>query len=239
MLYLIGLGLTTEDISLKAKKICENADKVYLESYTVDFPYSIEDLEKIVDAKIEPLERNNVESDKIVKEAKDKEIVLLVYGSPLIATTHISIILEAKDKNIGCRVIHNASVLDGIANTGLQSYKFGKTASLPDWDSKGKSKSFMDVILNNKKIGAHTLLLVDIGLELDDAVDQLKKSGYENEKIIVCSKLGYENEKIYFDKLDKLEKININKPYCIIIPGKFHFTEKEALEQISEKAKSG
>ena len=42
MLYIIGLGLEINGISLHGKKILKSAavKKVYLEEYTVDFPYT-------------------------------------------------------------------------------------------------------------------------------------------------------------------------------------------------------
>lgn len=41
MLYLIGLGLDLNDLSLKAIEMIEKSKKVYIEAYTVGFPYSL------------------------------------------------------------------------------------------------------------------------------------------------------------------------------------------------------
>ena len=48
MLYIIGLGLDKSGISLHGKKILKSAavKKIYLEEYTVDYPYSKKELEK-------------------------------------------------------------------------------------------------------------------------------------------------------------------------------------------------
>ena len=235
MLYLIGLGLSKESIGIEAREKCREADNVYLESYTVDFPYKKEELEKTVGKEVEALGRDNVESNRLVEEAGKEDVVLLVYGSPLMATTHISLILEAKEKNVKCQIIHNASIFDAITNTGLQAYKFGKTGSLPDWEEKGESKSFVDVIESNMRIKAHTLLLVDIGLELKEALEELEEASEGKiKRLIVCSRLGCDEEKTYFDSVDNLKKFEVKKPYCFIIPSKLHFKEKEALEKISE-----
>ena len=57
------------------------------------------------------------ESDFLIKEAKGKTIALLVYGSPLFATTHISLVLDAREQGIDVRVLYNASVYDAVAET--------------------------------------------------------------------------------------------------------------------------
>ena len=46
MLYLIGLGLNENSYSNEAEKAILNADEIYVEFYTVDFPYEIKELEK-------------------------------------------------------------------------------------------------------------------------------------------------------------------------------------------------
>ena len=54
MLYIIGLGLEINGISLHGKKILKSAavKKVYLEEYTVDFPYTKKELEKELKIKV-------------------------------------------------------------------------------------------------------------------------------------------------------------------------------------------
>jgi diphthine synthase len=52
LLYLIGLGLNEKGISLEGLESVKKCTKVYLEGYTVDFPYGIELLEKILGKKI-------------------------------------------------------------------------------------------------------------------------------------------------------------------------------------------
>ena len=52
-----------------------------------------------------------------------------------------------------------------IAETGLQLYKFGKTASIPFWTENHKPESFFDYLEQNQSIGAHTLCLLDLDPE--------------------------------------------------------------------------
>ena len=239
MLYLIGLGLDLKDLSLKALEIIKKCKKVYLEIYTNEFPYSTNELEKLINKKIEKAGRDMVEQKAdIIEGAKKHDVCLLIYGSPLAATTHIELILRAKEKKIKIRVIHNSSVFSAIAETGLQLYKFGKTTSIPAWKINYKPTSFMDIVKENLSINAHTLLLVDIGLSLQDALCELKEATKDKinlNKIIICSQLGTSNQKIFCDNIEKLEKLKIKAPFCIIIPAKLHFLEKEALEESSWK----
>jgi len=171
-------------------------------------------------------------------KAKNKKIVLLVYGSPLTATTHISLIQEAKKRKIKYRVIHGASVLDAVLETGLQVYKFGKIASMPSWipEKNFKPESFAEIIKENQSIEAHTLLLIDIGLGFQEALNQLEAVSLNQnvalKKIIVCQSLGTKNRKIFYGEIEELKDKKIKKPFCIIIPGKLHFVEKDFLESL-------
>lgn len=224
-LYLIGLGLNERGISLHGKKILKNCKKIYLENYTVDFPYTKKELEKQLKIKVIEADRDFVESEEIVDEAKSSDVALLVYGSPLSATTHISLINRCKKDKIKYKILHSGSVFDAVAETGLQLYKFGKTASLPKWQKSFEPTSFIDIIKDNQKIGAHTLLLCDIGLSFEEARNQLKKTGFDFGKVIVCSRLGVRS-KIYYDTLEKIDSSKVKVPYCIVIVGKIGHDEE-------------
>ena len=240
MLYIIGIGLNERGISKQGLLALEKCKKVYLESYTVDFPYSIGNLH--LSKKIIPLKRRDVESNKLIKEAKSRKIALLVYGSPLFATTHMSLIIDAKEQDVNVRVIYSASVFDAIAETGLQLYKFGKITSMPDWKDKGKS-DFLKYVKENQSIKAHSLILVDIGLGFNQALEQLEQAADSEkdgknekislDKIIVCSRLGTDEKQVLYDTIDNLKQnteINIQAPFCFIIPSELHFLEKDVLE---------
>ena len=231
MLYLIGLGLNEKGYSREAYDLISKADKIYLETYTVDFPYKIKSLEKqFKGKKFILVDRNFVESMEFLKEAKKKNVALLIYGSPLTATTHISIIQEARKNKVKYEIIYNASILDALAETGLQIYKFGKTASMPGFEAD----SFISIIKENQKINAHSLILIDIGLEFKDAISKLEKIAKRKKlkisKLVICQSLGTKNQKIFYMMINELKNKKIKKPYCIIIPNKLHFIEEKVLE---------
>jgi len=238
MLYLIGLGLNEKAISLDGLEACKTCNKVYLESYTTDFPYHAKRLEKLIGKKLEILSRDKVESDFLVREAKNFDVALLVYGSPLFATTHLALLDDCKKNNIKTEVIHNASVFEAIAETGLELYKFGKITSMPRWSDNFKPSSFLDVVEENQSIKAHSLILSDIGLKFEEALKQLEaaciEKNFKLEKIIVASCLGTKNKRFFYGTLESLKKIKgIKNPFCIIIPSKLHFLEEESLEKFS------
>jgi diphthine methyl ester synthase len=231
MLYLIGLGLNLKGISLEGIEAIRKCGRVYLESYTVEFPYGVSDLEKVVGKKVEVLNREEVEGERLVDEASKNDVGLLVYGCPLFATTHMSLIESCKN----VKVIYAASVFDGIASCGLQLYKFGKISSMPKWAESFKPVSFLDYVKENLSIGAHSLILIDIGLKFDDAVKQLIEGCAEVdldlEKIVVCSRVGGDDAKIFYGGVEELRKKRVRAPFCFVIPGKMHFMEEEILEK--------
>lgn len=235
MLYIIGLGLNKKGISKEGLEIAKRCKKVYLENYTVDFPYSIGEITEELGKKISPADREKVESLEIVDESQRSDVALLVYGAPLTATTHISLIQEAIRMGIKYKVIYSASVIDAVAETGLQLYKFGKITSMPAWKKSYEPDSFMEVVKENQGIEAHSLILIDIGLDIQDAMGQLKIAA-ENHKVkldkfVICQSLGTVKQKIFYKTFEEFKEFTgVRKPYCIIIPGKLHFAEKEFLE---------
>ncbi len=218
MFYLIGLGLNEGDISVRAKQIIEKADKVYVENYT-----------SIIDFKVEAevLDRAAVESEAFLDEAKEKDIVLLVPGDPLSATTHFQLISACESKGIKWDIIHAPSIFTAVAETGLHLYKFGKTTTLPKPLPNYNPKSYLEVIDKNDEIAAHTLLLVDPELSSEEAIEILISDGLAEREALLCSKLGTPERKVFFGKLKDL-KMSISKPFCIIIPN-LNKLEMEAL----------
>lgn len=241
MLYLIGLGLNFDSISSYGLKVAKRCKKLYIEDYTINFPYSKKKLSEVFGKKVIPADRKFVESLELVDLAAKQDIALLVYGSPLTATTHITLLNEAKNSKVKAKVIYSASILDGVGETGLQLYKFGKVTSMPKWDSdKGFTPdSFIETIKENHSINAHSLILIDIDLKFPEAINQLKASAekhkFKLKDIIICQCLGTAQSKVLYRPVSEVDDYRIRLPYCIIIPGKLHFAEKEYLENFESK----
>lgn len=208
MLYIIGLGLNEKGISIEGNEILKKCKKIYLENYTIEFPYKIKKLEKIIGKKINILNREYVEGNKLILESKNSDIALLVYGSPLSATTHITLVEECIENKIKYKIVYAGSVFDAIAESGLQLYKFGKIASMPLWKNNFKPESFIDLIKENQSINAHSLILIDIELNFNDALNQLidssKNKKINIEEILVCSQLGLKS-KFFYGKINKFK----------------------------------
>jgi len=232
MLYIIGLGLNVKGISLEGLEIVKKCKKIYLESYTVEFPYSVKELGKVIGKSVDVFGRGDVESEKLVNEGKKKDVCLLVYGSPLFATTHMTLINDCKKAKVKIKVIYASSVFDAIAESGLQLYKFGKISSMPKWDKNFEPMSFLDYVIENLKINAHSLILVDIGLKFEDALNELVESALVKklklDRILVCSQLGV-NGKFYYGSINDLKGKKIKAPFCFVIPSKMHFAEEEVV----------
>jgi len=234
--HLIGLGLSENSLTAESLRVLKTCKKIYLENYTVDFPYPKNRLEKNYKIKILELNRKEVESEKFLNQAKSQNIALLVYGDALSATTHIQLIQACKRNKIKYKIFHNASILTAIAETGLSLYKFGKTASLPKWHHSFKPTSFIQTIKDNQKIKAHTLLLIDIGLTLKEAKHQIKTAAkFTLPKIILCELAGIKT-KITYNSLNKLPD-KAKAPYCLIIPSELNLIEKEFLKTPSQPTK--
>ena len=238
-LNLIGLGVSTKgSLTLAGLEAVRRSEVVYLEGYTSFLISKKEEIEKEIGKEIIVLDREKVESDFLIKDASEKEVSLLVAGDPLMATTHYELYRVAK--KVGVKVYHNTSIFNLVTRTGLQAYKFGKTTSIAFFNSEYRPKSSIEVFHENKEIGAHTLFLLDIdpmknnALSIVDAVEYLiaLDTLLKKENFLACARLGSEDEIIAYSSVDKLKEIDFGKPpYCLILPGKLHFLEEEALEE--------
>jgi diphthine synthase len=166
MLYLIGLGLSYEsDVTVRGLETIKKCKRVYLEAYTsILMAANQESLEAFYGREIILADRELVEggSDKILENADEDDVAFLVVGDPFGATTHTDLIIRARELNIKVEAIHNASVMNAVGACGLQLYQFGQTVSLVFFTETWKPDSFYNKIMENRRIGLHTLLLLDI-----------------------------------------------------------------------------
>jgi diphthine synthase len=252
-LFLIGLGLgDADDITLKGLGLARKADKVYLEIYTSLLNCSAAGLEKVLGKKLILADRELVEQkpeESILEDAKAGNAALLVPGDPLAATTHADLLLRARKAGIPVKIVHNASILSAVGETGLQLYKFGKTASIPFAENEYMAETPYDVLAENRRIGAHTLVLLDLRpdknmfMTVNDAIDYLLKLELKLNKnvftkdtpCIGCARIGAEDRVIRAGKAKDLQKADFGKPvHCLIVPGKMHFIEEEFFDRFRQ-----
>ncbi len=236
MLYLIGAGVAF-DLTLGGLEALKSCDEAYLERYTNAIGDArIAELERIAGKKITILPREKVESSFLIGRAKECTAALLSSGDPLTATTHVTLLMEAREKGVEAKVIHNSSVYSAApGKAGLQIYKFGRTATLVNPRPGYRPTSSLDIIRQNVSLGMHTLVLLDTEpapMEAKHALGMLKEFG----SAVVLSRLGEVDERVSYGKAEDLgaKGADLGKPpFCIIIPGKLHPVEEEFLAQVS------
>lgn len=268
MLYIIGLGLGDDkDITLKGLEAVKKCSKVYMEAYTslLSFglsPNGLSNLENLYGRSITLADREMVEekADEILNEAKSSDVAFLVVGDPFGATTHTDIVVRAKKLGVDVKVIHNASVMNAVGVCGLQLYHYGETVSIPFFTETWRPDSFYEKIRENRKLGLHTLCLLDIRVKeptieslcrgkkqyepprfmtVNTAIEQLleveearKESVYgENTICVGFARLGSEDQKVVAGSMKQLLTVDFGPPlHCLVIVGKTHPVEEEMLE---------
>ena len=114
-LILIGTGVAF-DLTLSGIDELEKCDESYIETYTnLIEEQKITSLESMIGKKITKLGRNDVESNFLINKAKNISVALLIPGDPLIATTHVSLVVDARNAKIPIKIIHNSSVYTAAA----------------------------------------------------------------------------------------------------------------------------
>ena len=250
MLWFVGLGISgLGSISLDAQNILKKADIVYLEQFTSIIPKSdITKLKKLVKGEFKAVKRWMVEDgQEILKNAKKKNVVLLSYGDPYIATTHIELRTRAIQEKIKTNTIHASSALTAlVGECGLHYYKIGKVVTIM---KEIQSTSAYYAIYGNLLSGDHTILLLEYNQDADffldpkDALSNLLATEKEQTRnvlsqnifAIVASRVGLKDQTITAGKISSLIKIDFGKPpHTIIIPGSLHFTESDALKVLAK-----
>jgi diphthine synthase len=247
-LIFVGLGLNDErSISVKGLEEAKNADSIFMETYTSLMPdFSLQRFEALCGRKVKMLERHDLEDEcgkAILEAAKIGKVVFLVPGDPFIATTHVTLRIDAEKQGIQTHIIHGTSIMSAIVSlSGLHNYKFGKTVTVPfpeNW-----SLTPYNVIAQNKQVGLHTLCLLDLKasenqfLSINNALKMLLDIEEKNKKCAVTSdtaalgvaRAGSDSPTLKADFVKALGNFDFGQPpYSLIIPGDLHFMEVEAL----------
>jgi diphthine synthase len=250
MLFLVGIGLSEDDITLKAQEVCRRCE-LFVERYTSTVDEGrIKFMEKLFGRPIKQLGRSGMEEDSktLLELAKDRDVAVLISGDPLIATTHKILCIGAKKLGIKVGIVHAASIASAaIGESGLDFYRFGKVCTIPKWRNHYTPVSFYETIRLNMQSNEHSLVLLDYdpvaesSMQMSDVAKELRaaeakyKSGIVTDAmtIVVLNRLSQRQEFKTITKLGDLEKLNINKgPTVIIIPAKLTDIEKESLDSM-------
>ena len=251
MLWFVGLGISgTRSIPIEVVKIIQEADFVYLEAFTSPISKQHEDeIKNIVNGSFKIAKRWLVEDgQEILKASKCSTVVLLSYGDPYVATTHIELRTRAKLENIETNTIHSASAITSmIGEAGLQLYKVGRVVTI--MNEKKSIITPYTTIFKNLTQGLHSVLLLEYNqdenyfLDPNNAISNLLDVEKEQKRnvvnkdtfAIVASRIGFETQKITSGKFSNLLEVDFGEPpHSIIITGKLHFTESDAINVLIE-----
>lgn len=210
------------------------------------------------DIEIKFIKRWFVEDGReVLENAKKSHVSILVYGDPLVATTYNELLVRAKKQSIEFRVIHSSSgILSLMGESGLQPYKFGKMVTM--MDDPMSSITVYNTIYENMCLGLHTLILTEYNN--DDEKNNFQSSSnpfflspsrvmdllLEREKEIklinfsaetfgmVATKIGHKESAFNSGTIKSLLKLEYaGGPNSIIIPGRLHFTEVDAISHLT------
>jgi diphthine synthase len=129
-----------------------------------------------------------------------------------------------------------------VSLSGLHNYKFGKTVTIPFPETPAETP--YNVIAQNKKLGLHTLCLLDLKepenryLTIKQALQTLQTiETKKQEKIITqntialgVARVGSNQPTLKAGFINDLINFNFGMPpYSLIFPGELHFMETDAL----------
>lgn len=248
-LAFVGLGLGARGVTLEGVDEMKSADIVYLEYYTTPHePKLLKELARVAGKEPTVVDRDFVENgSRILAEAESKNVALAVLGDPMIATTHNELRARAIKLGLETRLVHSATIASAAASaSGLHSYKFSRTVTVTR-ESVGKLTQAYHILHENLLEGAHTLLLLEYDVQSGEGVSPADamaglllaegnfKRGVVSERTfaLVLSRLGREDAAVRAGSVQELSKATYGEPpHCVVIPGRLHFSETEALAAV-------
>jgi len=247
-LVFVGLGLNDEySITLKGLEEIKSASEVFMETYTSRMPdFNLQRFEALCGKKICFITRQTLEEEngkQLLQAAKGGKVVFLVPGDPFIATTHVTLRIDAEKLGIRTRIVHGISIMSAIISlSGLHNYKFGKTVTVPFPETFVETP--YNVIAQNKKLGLHTLCLLDLRepenryLTISQAFETLQTVEKKKQEKIVTpdtvaigiARAGSDYPTLKAGFVKSLTNFDFGSPpYSLIFPGVLHFMEVDAL----------
>jgi diphthine synthase len=254
MLWFVGTGINGHrGLSLAAVDVLKKCDTVYVERFTSALSDSdLQGLNSLLGKQVNPVQRWFVEDGReIMEAARTREVALVTYGDPLIATTHSELRSRAARNSVKTAVLHSASGIASImGETGLHVYKFGRMVTM--MSEPQSAISVYNAIFENLLAGSHTLILTEYSHDeskeaffLDPAsvfkmlleVERDKKHQIFSDSTfaVVASRVGMADQRIASGKVGSLAKVDFGAgPHSVIVTGSLHFTEADAIVALTE-----
>ena len=255
MLCLVGAGIYDNFEMSNSIKVLNSCNRIYLERFTSPISDNFINVLKSTlgpEKKIEIVKRWFVEDGRqILDESKTLNVGLVSYGDPTIATTFTELRIRAMKNNIEVKVVHAASGITSlVGECGLQVYKIGKLVTM--MEEKQSAISVYSTIFGNLNLNCHTIILTEYRQD-EDGSEFFLKPNYvmsklleiekdityeivsEDSFLIVVSRIGTDYQKIVSGKIKSLIDLEYGRgQHSIIFPAKFHFTEEEAIMNLTE-----
>jgi diphthine synthase len=246
-LVFIGLGLNDETgMTLRGLEEARTVDTLFMESYTSAFSAPRRSaLERLIGKPVRQLTRDEVERGTIVLDAaRTARVAFLVVGDPMTATTHVDLRLRAAKDGIPTRIVHGTSIVTAAAGVlGLQIYKFGRITTVPFPAPGFRPASPVDAIIENRRAGLHSLVLLDLdesgrflgpkeafALILEGSSERGVSDPGPATVACIVSRAGAPDVRATSGRIADLKHVDPGPPpHCLVVPGKLHFLEKEAL----------
>ncbi len=245
-LTFIGMGLYDEKgISLHGLEVAKSAHTVMLEGYTNLMPgLKPGAIDALVGKKPLLLGRKAVEDGMaILKLAADHDVAFLVAGDPFIATTHVDLRMRAMKRGIRVDVVHAPSIISVAPGAaGLQNYKFGKSATITF--PPPVSDVPYDTLKMNRTAGLHTLFFLDLRSEegrfmtVNEALRLMLEAELRRGESVFMpetlsigiARAGGPEQLVKAGTASSLSEEDFGRPpHVLIVPGKLHFVEADAL----------
>jgi diphthine synthase len=255
MLWFVGTGIDGyRGLSVAALDVLRKCTAVYIERFTSAVSEGdIKGLNSLLEVNIQPVQRWFVEDGRdIIEAARTKNVALVTYGDPLIATTHCELRSRAARNSVKTAVLHSAS---GIASTigecGLHVYKFGRMVTM--MSELHSAITVYNTVFQNLLTGNHTVILTEYSYNdeskepfflnpssvfnmLLDAERTHKHQIFSDDTFaVVASRVGMQDQKIISGKVGSVRQLEFGiGPHSVIITGALHFTEIQALTSLTE-----
>lgn len=245
-------------MTVDAIEAAAGSDHRFLEGYTATLPPEQEDL---LESRIGPwtrLMRPDIEMpEELLRLARSSVVALLVVGDPMQATTHVDLLLRAKDAGLNTEMIPGISATTlAVTLSGLQSYRFGRQVTLPFPYGNYLPVSPLKYILDNKSRNLHTLVLLDLdptGLGVASPVhmspaeaggvllEMVEKYGEDESEIgvvegvsdwpvIVLSDLGTRESRVCSTNIRGISNVKGGRIHCLILPSSMDDLEQSGFD---------
>lgn len=248
-LTFVGLGLGAKGVPVEGVDAMKESDILYLEYYTTPHEATLlKELQWTTGKELTVVDRGFVEDGKkILFDAQRSKVVLAVAGDPMIATTHNDLRVRAIRLGVETVVVHAATIASSAASvSGLHYYKFGGTITVTR-GNVGTMQQVYHILHRNLLWGMHTLLLLEVDVDAGEGVspESAMQGLLEAEKnfkrevvsgdtfALTLSRVGRADFAAKAGRLAELAMMDFGEqPHCLIIPGKLHFTEVEAISAV-------